>query len=918
MESETFLQKLAVVLVEEYQENWGHLYCILPNKRAKVFLLDHLQKKINQPCFAPKIISIEDFIGEISNIQSIDDVALLFEFYAFYKETTPKEVCQTFEQFSNWASTLLRDFNEIDRYLLEPNKVFDYLKEIEVIKRWEVQKQDLTDLIKKQLHFWEMMPVYYQSFYDFLIKKKTGYQGLIYREAVKKIESFCGQNSNQIFVFAGFNALNQAEDIIIQTLISNNQTRIFWDIDKVFLEDPYHDAGYFARKTKSSWKHYKTHPFSWIDDHFSQPKNIEIIGTPKTVGQAKIVGQIIENHISEEKLHQTAVVLGNEHLLIPLLNALPQKVPKLNITMGFNAKNNPAQLLVYALFKMHHQAINRDAKNYVFYHKDVIDLLTNPLVAPFVEASRTVKIINQNNFSYITKSKLFDIHGEQNEIFQLLFTDWTQDILTILKSIQSLLIALKNLMPEDTNEQIISKTFIFSVYKTINQLDQHCQLYPFVENVSMLFSLYKQMAEVSNVSFEGEPLEGLQLMGILESRVLDFENVIITSLNEGTFPAGKSTQSFIPMDVKRELGLPTFKEKDAIYTYHFYHLLQRAKNIYLIYNTESEGIDAGEMSRFITQLLVEPQKNHQISHHIYNAALPKKPAEALQIKKSELLMLRLKEIANTGFSPSSLSSYLRNPLQFYFQKVLRINELDAVEENIAANTLGSIVHGALENLYTPFLNQVLTLTDIELMESQLSTEVLNQFKKIYKEGDISKGKNLLAFEVAKRYVFNFLMTEKKAIQDGETICVLALESEKEILISQANDPFPIKIKGNIDRIEMRNGVLRIIDYKSGKVEIHQLKLSNWEGLTLDLKNDKIIQLLCYALMCDDLRKGNSMEVGIVSFKNMKAGFMPCTIDDTGEKLTQINNTHLEKFKTELLILIDEIMNPEIAFLEKLV
>ena len=162
------------------------------------------------------------------------------------------------------------------------------------------------------------------------------------------------------------------------------------------------------------------------------------------------------------------------------------------------------------------------------------------------------------------------------------------------------------------------------------------------------------------------------------------------------------------------------------------------------------------------------------------------------------------------------------------------------------------------------------------------------------------------------------MTEKKAIQDGETICVLALESEKEIMISQANDPFPIKIKGNIDRIEMRNGVLRIIDYKSGKVEINQLKLSNWEGLTLDLKNDKIIQLLCYALMCDDLRKGNPMEVGIVSFKNMKAGFMPCTIDDTGEKLTQINNEHLEKFKTELLILIDEIMNPEIAFLEKLV
>lgn len=916
MENETFLQKIASVLATKHIDNWENLYCILPNKRAKVFLLNELQTKLQKPSFAPKIVSIEEFISEIAAIRAIDDVSLLFEFYAFYKNTTPKEFCQTFEQFSNWATTLLKDFNEIDRYLLKPNTVFSYLKEIEVIKRWEVEQQDLTELIQKQLRFWEMMPHYYEGFYKILKDRKIGYQGLIYREAVKNIETFCINNTSKTFIFAGFNALNEAENIIIQTLITENQAEVYWDIDRVFLEDPYHDAGYFARKTKANWKFYKTNPYEWIDNNFETEKRIEIIGTPKTVGQAKIVGQIINQNITEQKLNKTAVVLGNEHLLLPILNALSVDVQSLNITMGFSAKNNPAQLLINTLFKMHHNTLNRNAKSYVFYYKDVLDLLKNPLIEPFAAAQKTVQIINQNNFTYLTKSKLFELQTKSNPIFDLLFNDWNLSILEILARIQNLLITIKDLIPNESNEQVITKTFIYSLYKTINQLYNYCQNYPFVENVSMLFSLYKQMVEVAEVSFEGEPLQGLQIMGILESRVLDFENVIITSLNEGTFPAGKSTQSFIPMDVKRELGLPTFKEKDAIYTYHFYHLLQRAKNIYLIYNTESEGIDAGEMSRFITQILVEPQKNHQISHHIYNASLPNKPKEPLQIAKSDSLIQRLQEIATTGFSPSSLASYLRNPMQFYFQKVLRIRELDAVEENIAANTLGTIIHGTLENLYTPFINKSLTIDDISSLEKQVDSEVLSQFKMVYKEGEITKGKNLLAFEVAKRYVYNFLKTEKSALQNNETITILALESEQEIEIETSDFSFPIKIKGNIDRIELKNNVLRITDYKSGKVENRNLKLSAWEGLTLDLKNDKIIQLLCYALMCEKMYDSYSMEVGIVSFKNMRAGFMPCSIETSAEKTTIITKEHLNLFKIELMQLISEIMNREIPFTEK--
>ena len=284
------------------------------------------------------------------------------------------------------------------------------------------------------------------------------------------------------------------------------------------------------------------------------------------------------------------------------------------------------------------------------------------------------------------------------------------------------------------------------------------------------------------------------------------------------------------------------KEKDAIYTYHFYHLLQRAKNIYLLYNTESEGLDAGEKSRFITQLEVEKQNNHTLTHEIYNAVLPETAYQQMVIPKSESVMVRLKEIAEKGFSPSALTSYIRNPIQFYFQKILRISEVEEVEENIALNTLGTIIHETLKVLYGPFIGKFISESDILTCFKQIDAEVLKQFKLVYKEGEIKKGRNLLAFEVAKRNVSNFLKVELESIKSGDAIKIVALEKTFERSLNHPSLPFPVLIKGNVDRIEERNGTIRIIDYKTGKVEKANVMLKTWKGLTEDIKNDKIIQV----------------------------------------------------------------------------
>src|SRR5690606_2068011 len=332
-----------------------------------------------------------------------------------------------------------------------------------------------------------------------------------------------------------------------------------------------------------------------------------------------------------------------------------------------------------------------------------------------------------------------------------------------------------------------------------------------------------QLADIAEVSFEGEPLEGLQIMGVLESRVLDFENVIITSLNEGVFPAGKSNNSFIPYDVKLELGLPTFTEKDAIYTYHFYHLLLRAKNIYLLYNSDAEGLDSGEKSRFITQLQLNPQLNHHIKTSTYFAKSAENINDLMQVDKSELLQKRLFEIAsNKGFSPSAIGNYMRNPMQFYTQRVLGIKEVDEVEENIALNTLGTIIHGALEELYKPFVNSVLKISDIDIMLNKFEDLITHQFEINYSDTTEKIGKNLLAFEVDKRNIFHFLMLEKQFIEQGDDVKILALEEPLETVIIDEKLPYNVKIAGIADRIEIRNGVLRIIDYKTGKVEQSQV------------------------------------------------------------------------------------------------
>jgi hypothetical protein len=566
---------------------------------------------------------------------------------------------------------------------------------------------------------------------------------------------------------------------------------------------------------------------------------------------------------------------------------------------------------------MHTNALSRKSESYVLYYKDVLDVLTHPLVEPYAAAGNLVKIIKENNYTFITYNRLIELNSNPSNLFLLLFQKWENGAVAVLENISLLLLLIKENFSNDNEDEKIAKAFVYAIFKVINKLINYYLQHKHIDNIDTLYAIYKQVIDVAEVSFEGEPLRGLQIMGVLESRVLDFETVIVTSMNEGKFPAGKSQNSFIPYDVKKELGLPTFKEKDAIYTYHFYHLLQRAKNIYLIYNTENDGLDAGERSRFITQLDVEKQSKHNLTFDIYNPVLPATAYQPIVVPKSEAVMDRLREIAVAGFSPSALTNYIRNPINFYFQKILRIREVEEVEENIALNTLGTIIHETLKALYESFIGKFISENDISNCFKFLDDEVLKQFKLVYKEGEIKKGRNLLAFEVAKRNVSNFLKMELESIQNGDAIQIIALEQTFGRELIHPNLPFPVLIKGNVDRIELRNGKIRIIDYKTGKVEKTNVILKSWNGLTQELKNDKIIQVLAYAFMFETEAKNYPIEVGIISFKNLKSGFLPFAFKEEKELNITVTKEILNSYLEEIVLLLNEIFDVNKPFEEKI-
>lgn len=902
----TFISNVVDTVLKE-GKSYRDLTFVLPSQRACVFLKEELLNRNTATSFLPKIMSIENFIQDLADIQLVDNTQLLFEFYSIYKKHISKEKSESFDTFSQWATIALHDFNEVDSHLINTVDFFSNLRDIKKLNKWFQDKKP-SKLAVSHLEFFEYLNVLYDALYEKLKSNKFGYQGLIYREANENLEYYMNLNKSHI-VFVGFNALNKAEENIFQELLNNESASIYWDCNESYFNKN-NVAGTFLRKYKSEWSYYKKKPFLWTDSNLNKPQNIHLIGAPKNITQIKYAGELLSKF---ENFDNTALVLADENLLMLMLNSLPNNVENINITMGYPLKDIPLASLFDNLFKLHLNQQKFDkVEQRQFYYKDVLNLLNDPFLNKlYDEILQKIisKIKLENNiFLSISTIKKY-ISKEETKQLSLLFSllDFSENINSIIKRCSNLINELKQFV------EGVEREYLFRFYNVFQQLETLNLAYNHITDLKTLTLFYNQILQNEKLSFQGEPLQGLQLMGMLETRVLDFETIIMTSVNEGILPSGKNDFSFIPFDVKKYFGLPTYQEKDAIFSYHFQRLLKRATNIYLIYNTETDGYGAGEKSRFLTQLEIT---NPAIVKTTISPIVRKSENTLVEIEKTPAILQKLKEVFTYGISPSALATYIYNPIKFYEQKVLGIKEDDEVEETIAANTMGSVIHDVLEHLYKPFIGKFLNKENVSSMKENIDSLLNEYFEKHYLRGNIKTGKNKLIFEVSKSYINRFLKKELVLVNQKKQLKIIALEQKMETLMTVEGIDFPIKIRGIVDRIDELEGIIRVIDYKTGKVESNQLKMNNFSLISEDYKYTKAMQVMLYSYLftANSNTVFNELESGIISFKNLNSGFLKMNFADKPRGVDSlVSKERIDNFMIEIHQLIKEILNPDIPF-----
>lgn len=911
---QAFLERSVEHLHKTYGDGLNGLCIVLPNRRAGLFFKKYLAKSLSKPSWAPIIYSSEDFILELSGLRIADPLSQLFTLYDVYKKEKGDEA-ERFDEFCRWGQVLLNDFGEADSYLAETERLFTNLADIKEIENWSLNREELTEFQKKYIRFWDSIGIYYSGLKESLLSKKLAYKGLAFRIAAERLAGGQVPFPWKKAVFLGFNALTKAEERIIRQLVSEAKAEVLWDADAYYTQHPEQEAGMFIRRYRKEGLFGSS--FLWEEENLGKElKKITIIGVPKNIAQARAAGDLVKQHALAED--DTAMVLADESLLFPVLHSLPEEIKHVNVTMGYPMRNTPVHSLFDALLRMHEGAA-RFKRPGRFYHKDLLRVLNHPYIIAItggtpVPSRRIAKGILERNLVFASLSDLKEKMAEGSSLGALerLLGPW-HDSAQALDELRYLLDVLREHFGSkaEAGRQNIELEYLLAFSKVLKRLKVMTAEHGFSGELKTLRLLLNQLLRSSVLPFFGEPLKGLQVMGMLETRALDFKNVILLSANENILPSGRSQLSFIPYDLKKAFGLPTYSDRDAIFAYHFYRLLQRAETIFLLYNTETDTFGNGEQSRFITQLLTElPARNPKVTIERMFLSMDTGGGgdHPIEVPKTKEVMAALEKKAAEGFSPSLLARYISCPLQFYFHAAAGLREADEVEEDAGADTLGNVVHEVLLKMYEPFTGKEITAKQIRELIPQTERMVNEAFGEYYRTGDLGHGKNLLAVKVACRFVSNFLRKEAELLESGAgPLAITELEKELQDEVTIKNKP--IRLIGRADRIDRLGGALRIIDYKTGKAAKEELEFEEWEELRSDSRLAKSFQLLMYAYLYRKNAGGEAVSSGIVSFRELGTGLKTVSAGGTNAITTEVT----DRFAEELRALLGEIWDTSKSF-----
>ena len=890
-----FLSKIISELLSETSD-LSQTVIVLPGKRPVVFLKQILKEQKYEG-FLPEFFTVDELIKKISGKQHIQGISLWLFGYDVYKKIYPEE---TLENFLKWFPTLLKDWDDMLKFSEEDKAVLEYMLDDERIKNWGETLGDGDNARKRNLNFWKKMNVFLPKLKENLQAKGWATDGMIHEMVREKISDFAEETETK-FVFCGFNALTPLEEKLIRELLQKGKAECFFQADEYYIKDLKQEAGKFLRK-HMHWKEFnENRKFQWIENSFCEDKNIKVYEVAGNVAQTKILPEILQE-IPKENYSKTAVVLLDENLLLPSLDAV-SFVDNLNITMGFPIKNLGFSGAVKKLFYLQKQ-LEKNDKSY--YYLDVFSVLEE-----FPDNEEDRKIIDQftakiedENIVYISK-KMMQEHLGELSYFQLFEKRTAAELLEDLSNF------CYQLKFREIDDILYENVSLFET--TFKILKNHMKDYDFEISIDALEVLMNQLVNSENLDFQGEPLEGLQFMGLLETRLLDFENIILLSVNEGKLPLGNTQNTYLPFDVRRNFGLNTFLENDSIYAYHFYRLLQNAKNIYLLYNALGSGVNTGEKSRFITQM--EMESPHKMEHIVIENTSEPILQEPIIIEKTEKVLEKLNEWKG-GISASHLISYLYNPIDFYLNNILKAKETEEIEEELSQRNYGNLVHYALEELYGELQGKILKESDIEDLKPKIDEAIDSAISELKHQPELyERGMNYIHKSMAAKVVEHILDYDLGLIKAGNSLEIISLENGINAEFSMDENGEKINFIGYMDRIDRLNGVVRVIDFKTAKAKNLSMKPKEekLEDFISSADSKQALQLSIYAYMVlhNEKFSVNQLQCGIWSFAEIGKGVQALKIYDN----ENIDNENVSICMNSIKNIILEILNPEIPFKE---
>ena len=844
---EYFLERIAKSIYEEFGNTLNRHCLVFPNRRAGLFFLKYLASGINKPVWEPSVLTINELFRTHSILQTAGNEILLFELYKVYNKLRPS--AESFDNFYFWGDMLLNDFDDIDKYLVNASLLFRNVEDFkhidkefggltenqaEIIKKFWVNfnPEKPTDQKTGFLNIWSVLNELYNEFRNSLMNQNLAYEGMIFRELAENEDAIFSAGLRwDHFHFIGFNALNKCEKVVMSRLKRAGKARFYWDYDETYITgSETNSAGFFMRENLKIYGN--NMPVGWSYQTLLSSVNSSvkrrIFDTSSDVAQVKLVPELLRElpGLDKENAHHTAVVLADENLLVPMLSSLPENIGDVNITMGYPLKQTQVYTLLSSLMDLQRNAVMSDGFS-SFNYRDVAAVMKNSLISSFISepADKIISDIQESNLIRIS-SKYFENDGKLNQIFikpgtPALLSDYFRNILSLIASGGA-----QNMDTEDggnVSNNILNE-FIYRVVLSINRLESIVRSNDVVFSSDTYLRILDRMLRMQSVPFAGEPLTGIQIMGILETRALDFRNLIILSVNEGILPSVSSpSSSFIPFSLREAFGLPSVNHQESIYAYHFFRLLQRAGNVTFIYNSNPEGLKSGEMSRFLIQMNYNPLLKPEIVNLKLEIKSHGNISPVVERRKEHLEQLcsyYLDPGREHLLSPSAINTWLNCRMKFYYRYVNQLREPSEIKTDIDPAMLGNILHEIMRSLYSDYEGKVLTKENIEsILKGRVELSRIieaNVIKKYGRSDDHSpNGNEIIVGDVLLNYLTRILNNDISLAP----LMIISLEKSYSFTLnfSAGVKTFNLLIGGVVDRIDIVNNTVRIVDYKTGTV-----------------------------------------------------------------------------------------------------